>query len=200
MLQPTILFVIATAALMGSPGPGIAALIAVGRTRGLAGGLGFLLAMQCGLASAAALSAVGLVGLLRALPILNSLLMAISVLYLLWLAWAIATAPLSGGVGDATCSGAFTHRAGFLLGAANPKAYLAFASLFGSFKILSGAQPVADMMIKWSVCVIVMAIVDLAWLLAGVALGRISLTPRAERLLNVSMGAAVLLACGAMLI
>jgi threonine/homoserine/homoserine lactone efflux protein len=195
VFQSALLFVVASAALLGSPGPGIAALMAVGRTRGVAGGLTFFLAMQLGLAIAAGLSALGLSGLLRAFPVLHSVLTVVSVIYLLWLAWAIASAPLSGGVGDDAPSGALTLWGGFLLGVANPKAYLAFASLFGSFTVFGTTQPFADGVVKWVLCVVVMAVVDLAWMMAGVALGRIALSPRSERLLNISMGAAVLVAC-----
>ena len=61
-------YLIAATALLGSPGPGIAALIAVGRQKGLRGGLGFFLALQLGLALAAGISAFCLSSLLSALP------------------------------------------------------------------------------------------------------------------------------------
>lgn len=195
MLGSMLVFVLAATALLGSPGPGIAALMAVGRTRGAIGGLRYLGSMQLGLAIAAAVSAVGLVAVIRAFPLIHAILTASSVAYLLWLAWAIAAAPLSGSVGDHAQSGAFTQLGGFMLGFANPKAYLAFASLFGSFAILEPAYGFADGLLKWTTCVVVMAVVDLAWLLAGVGLGRIALEPRTERLMNIAMGGAILLAC-----
>ncbi|WP_052215869.1 LysE family translocator [Sphingomonas sp. ERG5] len=188
-------FTLAATALLGSPGPGIAALIAVGRSRGAIGGLRYFGSMQLGLALAAGLSAAGLVAVIRAFPVIHAALMIVSVAYLLWLAWAIASAPLSGSIGDDAPSGAFTLPGGFMLGFANPKAYLAFASLFGSFAILTPAYGFADGLLKWTLCVVVMAVVDLAWLLAGVALGRLTLTPRAERIMNLAMGGAILLAC-----
>ena len=45
-------------------------------------------------------------------------------------------------------------------------------------------------------CIIVTTVVDLAWVLVGVALGRIELTASAERAMNMSMGGAILLALG----
>lgn len=53
-------FLVAAIALLGSPGPAIAALLAVGRAEGWAGGLRFFAGLQIGLASAAAISVVGL--------------------------------------------------------------------------------------------------------------------------------------------
>ncbi|GJG85964.1 hypothetical protein tb265_11450 [Gemmatimonadetes bacterium T265] len=84
-------------------------------------------------------------------------------------------------------------RAGLVLGAANPKAYLACASLFASFRLLGGgaADARADALLKWGLCVAVAVTVDLAWLGAGAALGRVALSARGERALNVVLGATV---------
>jgi hypothetical protein len=46
----------------------------------------------------------------------------------------------------------------------------------------------------------VTAVVDLAWVLVGVALGRIRLTATTERAMNMFMGGAILLALGITLI
>ena len=50
------------------------------------------------------------------------------------------------------------------------------------------------------VVVVVMIVVDIAWLLAGRALGRIEMAPRAERAMNIAMGLAILAACVAALV
>ena len=89
-------FALAAAALLGSPGPGIAALVATGRLRGVTGGLPYFAAMQLGLMLAAAISAAGLVSIIAAIPLLYASLAIISIAYLLWLAWSVASAPLSG--------------------------------------------------------------------------------------------------------
>lgn len=189
-----VLFMLAALALLGSPGPGIAALMAVGRSHGVAGSLRYFAAMQLGLALSSALSAAGLAAVLQAFPPLHGALLVISIVYLLWLAWTIASAPLGGAVGTGDARG-LSLAGGFLLGAANPKAYLAFASLFGSFVVLQPAYGLADQLAKWAACLTVMILVDLAWMLAGVALGRIALRPRSERAMNVAMGGAILAAC-----
>ncbi|GJG85963.1 hypothetical protein tb265_11440 [Gemmatimonadetes bacterium T265] len=61
------LFVTTAVVLLGSPGPGIAALVAVGRARGL-GGLRFYLGLQVGLAGAFGVSAAGLAAALATAP------------------------------------------------------------------------------------------------------------------------------------
>ena len=193
-------FAAAAAALLGSPGPGIAALIVAGRTLGSKGALPFFLAMQAGLALAAALSATGLAAVIGAVPDLRLTLMLASACYLLWLAWSIATSPLSGSLGADERGRGFTLAGGFTLGAANPKAYLAFVSLFGSFAIVDPAYGWRDSVLKGVVCIAVTAVVDVAWVLVGVALGRIQLTATTERAMNMSMGGAILLALGITLI
>lgn len=173
------LFVLAAVVLLGSPGPGIAALVAVGKTEGLLRGLRFYGGLQAGLALAAAASAAGLFSLVAALPFAVTAMTAAATLYLLVLAWRIATAPVA-----ATAAG------GFLLGVANPKAYIAFASLMASTAII-GSDTSADAGLKWLLCVLVMVVVDLLWLWVGVAIERARPRPATERGINLAMGATI---------
>lgn len=200
MNSETIAFVLASAALLGSPGPGIAALIVAGRTLGSTGALPFFLTMQAGLALAAALSATGLATAISAIPSVRFALTLASAAYLLWLAWSVATAPLARSLGAEEGSRGITLAGGFTLGAANPKAYLAFASLFGSFAIVAPAHGWQDTGLKLAICIIVAAVVDFVWVLFGVALGRIGLSATAERAMNICSGGAILLALGLTLI
>ncbi|MFI4966152.1 MAG: LysE family translocator [Caulobacterales bacterium] len=187
--ERTVLFVGAATVLLGSPGPGIGALIAVGRQGGFTAGQRFFWGLQAGLALAAGLTAVGLFSLVSAIPLAHLVLTAIATAYLLWLAFKIATADVGKGLGGASPQAA-TVRGGFLLGASNPKSYMAFASLFGAYPVLvQGAR--ADLSLKWLCCVLVMVVVDMLWLWAGAALGRIDLNPRRERLMNVAMAAII---------
>lgn len=194
-MESLLAFTLASAALLGSPGPGITALVAVGKTSGLTGGFRFLAAMQVGLALAAGLSALGLASVLEAFPAAHAMLSVVSICYLVWLAWQIASAPVAGEIGDADHAVKPSTLTGFILGVANPKAYLAFASLFGSFVVLQPALGTSDTLAKWTLCVAVMIVVDFAWLALGASLGRIVLRPAAERVMNVAMGAAIILAC-----
>ena len=91
------LFIVAAVMLLGSPRPGIAALVGVGRACGFAGGLRYFWGLQAGLTLAAGFSAAGLFSFIQAVPGLTDLMLLMAVLYLVWLAYQIGTAP----VGDA---------------------------------------------------------------------------------------------------
>lgn len=182
------LFVLAAVLLLGSPGPGIAALVAVGKAEGLLRDLRFYGGLQAGLALAAAASAAGLFSLVEALPFAVTAMTAAATLYLLVLAWRIATAPV--GTDAEAPAVAATGAGGFLLGIANPKAYIAFASLMASTAII-GSDASADSALKWLLCVLVMIVVDLAWLWLGAAIERAKPRPATERRINLAMGATI---------
>lgn len=184
-------FVVSATALLGSPGPGIAALVAVGRAQGFVPGLRYYAGLQVGLALAAGITAAGLAWVLDAFPAALMALALVATAYLLYLAYRIATSP----VGTALDSRAASPSplAGLALGIANPKAFVAFASLFASHAIVSNSAK-ADLALKWTLCVVVMVVVDLAWLLVGVALNRANLRPMTERVLNHGLAAALVVA------
>jgi threonine/homoserine/homoserine lactone efflux protein len=186
------LFTLGALVLLGSPGPAIAALVAVGRTQGFARGLGFYGGLQIGLALAAGISAAGLFSLLQAFPVVTLAMTIIATLYLIYLSYKIATAPV-GVAPQATGKTDFasTPLGGFLLGITNPKAYVAFVSLMASYSIVR-TNSFADSAIKWLLCVIVMIVVDIVWLWLGVVIQKANLTPKAERALNIAMGLTIL--------
>ena len=134
------LFSLAAIILLGSPGPGIAALIAVGKDRGFLGGLPFYWGLQAGLALAAALSAGGLFSLIQAAPAAMTALTAIAAAYLCWLAYKIATAPVGAAANEKARRAASTAWSGFLLGIANPKAYVAFGAIVGMAALKPSAE------------------------------------------------------------
>lgn len=184
-------FLTAAIGLLGSPGPAIAALIAVGRARGFVGGLPYFFGLQLGLATAAAIAAAGLFSLLSAFPAALKIMTIIGTIYLVYLAYKIALAPVgtkateSGGVHDSPA-------AGFVFGITNPKAYLAFASLLASYTLVQGDGQ-ADALLKWFLIVVVMIVVDILWLYLGVSLGGLKLSLKGERALNVVLGLMVLI-------
>lgn len=183
------LFTLAAVALLGSPGPGIAALVAIGRRDGFLGGLRFYGGLQAGLALAAGLSAAGLASAIMASPTLASALSWAATIYLLYLAWQIAFAPVDAPAdGPAEVSARAT--AGFLLGISNPKAYIAFASLMASNPGIA-ADPAAGAVLKWGLIVLVVIVVDALWLALGVTLGAARLSPGGARALNWTMGGLV---------
>ena len=189
------LFIVAATGLLGSPGPAIAALLAVGKAEGFTGVLRYYGGLQVGLAAAAAVSAAGLVSLLTAYPpVLHAMSLAAAV-YLLYLAWKIASSPVGGDKAGAGRAVQSSPLAAFTLGITNPKAYLAFASLMASYTLVRGDAR-ADGLLKWLLVVLVMIMVDFAWLLAGVALSRASLPPKAEHVLNLVLAAMIAAAGG----
>jgi threonine/homoserine/homoserine lactone efflux protein len=192
-LRQAILFLVASASLLGSPGPGIAALLAIGRREGFKGGMRFYGGMQFGLALASGLSAVGIRSVLTALPWVTTVLTVIAIFYLLFLGWQIATAPVTGMTSRVHSVGS-TPVAGFFFGVANPKAYLAFASLMAFPPIIDKAGSQPDLSLKWGLCVLVMIVVDAIWLWFGVVTRVWNLNHRRERLVNVGMGFLVVLA------
>ena len=184
-------FLAAAVGLLGSPGPAIAAFVAVGRARGLVGGLPYFLGLQLGLATAAGITAAGLFSLLAAFPSALRVMTIAATAYLMFLAYGIASSPVG-----ATQAGAHASPvAGFLLGMTNPKAYLAFASLLASYTLIKGSAR-QDSYAKWFLLVAVMIVVDIVWLTIGVFLRALILSPHHERLLNVTLGLTVLIAAG----
>jgi len=188
------IFLTAAVGLLGSPGPAIAALIAVGRARGLVGGLPYFLGLQFGLATAAGITAAGLFSLLAALPSTLRLMTTAATIYLVYLAYKIAWSPV-GESAQASNSAHASPAPGFLLGLTNPKAYLAFASLLASYTLIKGSAQ-RDTFIKWCLLVAVMIVVDIIWLYVGVFLRGLILSPNSERVLNVALGLTVLIAAG----
>lgn len=189
-LVATGMFLVSAFALLGTPGPGIAALLAIGKVCGIQGSLRFFTGLQLGLALVAGACASGLLSVLSSMPIATGVLTSAAILYLGWLAWSIAMSPVGSASPAAPVPTTFT--AGFLLGMSNPKAYLAFVTLFAS-QTLVPSSPTADAVSKWLLTIGTIVIVDVAWLYAGVRLGRVSLSPRAERRVNVALGLAIAL-------
>jgi threonine/homoserine/homoserine lactone efflux protein len=111
--------------------------------------------------------------------------------YLIYLAYQIAAAPVGSTLQSAPARSSLIS--GFVLGIANPKAYVAFASLLASQTLVEHDRQV-DVLLKWFLCVIVAIVVDLAWLFVGVTLQRAALRPLTERILNFTLAATILLA------
>ncbi len=182
------LFVVSAVALLGSPGPGIAALLAVGRAQGFARGLRYLCGLVLGLLVSLTVCAAGLISVTGVLAHLMWLLEIVATPYLLWLAWSIATSK----VGEVRPDAASTLPSGVLLGLTNPKAYLAFLPLFASRSIV--VDRYTDTAVKWVLIVAVILVVDTAWLMVGAGLHQARLTPRSERRLNTLFAALIAIA------
>jgi threonine/homoserine/homoserine lactone efflux protein len=194
-LLGTSLFAMAALVLLGSPGPAIAALVAVGRSQGFTRGLRFYAGLQVGLALAAGVCAAGLFSLIQAFPVITLGMTVIAALYLAYLSFKVATAPVGGDDTRSPYNFGSTPLGGFVLGVTNPKAYVAFVSLMASYSIVQ-ANTVADSALKWLLCVGIMIVAHIVWLWLGVVIQKADLKPRSERALNVVMGATILITTG----
>lgn len=175
-------FVLAAAALTGSPGPANLALAAAGAAFGLRGGLMLSAGIIAGVAAVMLLTASGFAAFLFAVPALGPALKAAAALYMLYLAWRIATAPpLSE---QAARRAPVSFGAGIFLGVGNPKAYAAMAALFSGF-VLVRAAPVPDTALKMALVAAIMLAGNGLWLLLGAALTRAFRDPRRNRALNI---------------
>jgi threonine/homoserine/homoserine lactone efflux protein len=185
----TFLFVVSAIGLLGSPGPAIACLLAVGRAETVPVGLRYLTGLLIGLATAAAVCAAGIVSSREALPSLFTTLSVVAGIYLIYLSYKIATAPVGAVRAERRLPSTFWH--GMIVGLSNPKAYVVFISLYASYILFQDSE-FTDNLVKWLLTVAVMIAVDTAWLFVGVSLEKVNFNEQFERIMNYTLGAMVL--------
>jgi threonine/homoserine/homoserine lactone efflux protein len=176
-------FLVAAVALAGSPGPATLSLTATGAAFGARRGTAYLAGIVIGMVAVMAVVASGLVGLVLAVPGAMPVVTALAAAYFVYLAWRIATAPALG-------DGAGQHRAptfaaGLLLSLVNPKGYAAMAALYSGFVLVHDRLAV-DIAVKMAVLVVIIAAVNVAWLLAGAALTGLFREPTTNRIINIA--------------
>ncbi|OIN44368.1 lysine transporter LysE [Pseudomonas azotoformans] len=179
--QATLTFAVAAIALLASPGPATLALAASGAAYGMKRSVAFFLGITLGLVVAMTVVGTGLYVVLHSFPVVATVLTGISILYILSLAYRIGTAPP---IKDEQAVVSPGWGAGFVLGAANIKAYAAFAALLGSFTL--GTAPAWEQAAKASICLLVCVVFDFLWLLVGSKLRKLFIHPTWSRVLNVS--------------
>lgn len=189
-------FVLAGFALAGSPGPATLSLAATGAAFGARRGVGYMVGIDLGMLAVMAITAGGVVGVLLAVPGAAPLVTAAAAGYFIYLAWRIATAPPLAEAAGARREPSFA--AGALLSLVNPKGYAAMAALFSGFALVPG-QALPDAAAKIAVLAVVIATVNIAWLLAGAALTRFFREPRANRVINVTFAVLLLASLAAAL-
>lgn len=181
-------FLIAAVALAGSPGPATLSLAAAGAAFGARQVIGYFAGIVAGMVAVMAIVASGTVGLLLALPGVAPVVAILAATYFLWLAWRIATAPPL--MEASARREPPTIAAGLLLSLVNPKGYIAMAALYSGFTLLPDRLG-ADVALKLVVLTVVIAAVNVAWLLAGAALTRFFRDPRTNRIINLVFAAAL---------
>jgi len=169
--------VIATIALLGSPGPATLSLAAVGATSGVSKGLPYLLGILSGLLFAMLGAIAGLATVLARWPQASFGIQLIGVAYILYVAWKIATTDTADTNSDSNQPG---FRDGFVLNILNAKAYAAFLALFSQFLLPIDTAVVAYLATA-AICFGVAVIVDAAWLFAGGFLQSLFREPRKAR-------------------
>jgi threonine/homoserine/homoserine lactone efflux protein len=165
MLESIITLIIATAVLLGSPGPATLSLAAVGASFGVSRGLPYLAGILLGLMVAMAGAILGVATLFSRWPEAKLITQLLGAAYLLYVSYRIATAPIlvAGENEQADIPGL---RDGFILNILNPKAYAAFFVLFSQFLV-----PFEGAKLRYAVTYIIIfavaILVDSLWLLIG---------------------------------
>ena len=190
-------FILAGLALAGSPGPATLSLAATGAAFGARRGLGYMTGINLGMLGVMAITASGVVGLLLALPGATPVVIGLSSAYFLYLAWRIATAPPLEDAGAARRQP--TVLAGIGLSLVNPKGYAAMAALFSGFVLIRDRLEL-DVTAKIAVLAVIIAAVNIAWLLMGAALTRYFQEPRSNRIINVTFAVLLIASVGVALL
>ncbi len=173
---------IASLAVMGSPGPSTVSATAMGAAYGIARSLPYVGGLIAGTSTVLLAVALGVIAMIAGVPQLAPLLVGAAGLYILYLAWQIATAPPLQADAGTTRAPAFAG--GYLLAVANPKAWLAIAAVFASAPRLGAVLRVA-------LLVGMIVLIHAVWLGLGAALARVLRQPVASRIINVGLAVAM---------
>lgn len=181
-----------SAAIMGSPGPTTVSLVGVASAFGPRRAVPYMLGEIAGTTAVLVAVAAGITAALLAVPTLSSALIVAAALYILWLAYHIATAPPLAAPEGETVAPSFAG--GFLLGVANPKAWIAIAAVFASAQLAE--PPPIDAAIKIVVLTTMIGLIHLTWLAAGAAIAPLLRNPRRAKTVNGVMAIALVTATG----
>lgn len=175
---------LASAALMGSPGPSTLSVTAVGAAFGFRQSLGYTLGLILGTVLVLAVVATGVFAVLTSVPHLAPALTAASAAYIAYLAVRIARAPPLAQNEPALPAPSLVG--GILLAAANPKAYVAIGAVFAGSR-LGTLSPSAEAVIKAALLAFMVVVIHFGWLLAGASLARLLRASLAGRIVNVGL-------------
>ena len=175
---------LASAALMGSPGPSTISVAAVSAAFGLRRSLGYALGLILGTCAVLLVVATGTFAVLASVPRLAPVLTAASAAYIVHLAIRIARAPPLPEQDQAAAAPSLVGS--LLLAAANPKAYVAIAAVFAGSR-LDGLSPAAEALAKAALLAAMVVLIHLGWLVAGASLSRVLRDPVASRIVNVAL-------------
>jgi threonine/homoserine/homoserine lactone efflux protein len=178
---------VASLAIMGSPGPATIGLAAVGSAYGVRRSLAYLLGTVVGTTLVLVAVATGITATLLAVPALRAVLLVVSAGYILWLAYRVATAPPLAARTAGAAAPSFAG--GTLLGVANPKAWVAIAAVFAGARLADA--PTADAAAKVAVLSVMIVLIMAAWLAAGASFASTLRDPGRARAVNTALAAAL---------
>ena len=188
---PFLSLILAAIVIMGGPGPSTMSLTADEAAYGRRRCLGYLAGLVLGAIAALLVVAAGFVAALTAVPMLAPLLITVSGVYIAYLAYQIAMAPPLAEQDPATAEPSLAG--GFLLGVANPKAYLAIAAVFAGN--LLPIEPLwLEGVVKTGLLAGMILLIHLVWLMAGVSLSRLLRDPVRSRFVNLLLSACLVAA------
>ena len=185
-----LIFVLAVFFLLITPGPGVLSIAGVGAAYGRLAGYRYLVGLFLGSNLVALAVVSGVAALALAEPLIRNVLLVASVGYLLYLAWRIAFA--GSDIAFIENERPPGVAGGLLLQAINPKAYVVNTTLFTGFAF-EGLSLGAETAWKFVLVNLVWVPIHLLWLAAGIALRRLSLSPRRQRAINVAMGVSLVI-------
>jgi threonine/homoserine/homoserine lactone efflux protein len=181
--EPLAPLLLTSLAVMGTPGPATISLTAVGSSFGVRRSLPYLAGIVAGTTIVLLAVATGITAALLAAPAMHAVLLVVSVAYIVWLAYHVATAPpLSA---QSSSSDAPSLAGGLLLGAANPKAWLAIAAVFAAAELADAAS--VDAAAKVAVLTVMIVVINAGWLIAGASLAPLLREPRRARMINIAL-------------
>jgi threonine/homoserine/homoserine lactone efflux protein len=187
---PALLSLLASAAaLMASPGPATLSVAATAAAYGFRPALSYAMGINLGTILVLLAMALGASTLLYAWPGLAWPVSILASLYILYLAFRIATAPP---LSDKTKEAAPGLLPGLILAIANPKAYLAIGAVY-SKAVLIPQDALGDAVLKCLLLSAAIIVIHTVWGLAGSALTSTLRNPRASRLVNLGLAAALVI-------
>jgi threonine/homoserine/homoserine lactone efflux protein len=189
--RPFVALVLASAVIMGSPGPSTISATAVGAAFGVRRSLKYVSGLILGTMAVLLAVALGVATFVQSIPQGARALGVLSAAYIVFLAFKIATAPPLETQDQRAADPAFAW--GFLLAISNPKAYLAIAATFAS-ATLSADNHALDAAAKTALLGVMIVVIHIGWLLAGASLSRVLQDPVRSRLVNVFLAAALVAA------
>ena len=156
---PVVGLVVTGLAVMGSPGPSTVSLVAVAAAYGPRRSIAYCVGLIAGTTIVLLAVATGLTALLLAVPLVRQVLLALAVAYILWLAVRLARSSTIGS--QAAPDRSPSLAGGLLLGALNPKAWVAIGAVFVGARL--SADPVLDATSKVLVLGVVIVVIHLGW-------------------------------------